>query len=165
MIVYHGSNCIVKEPQIIFGSRLLDFGAGFYTTTNREQAERWAAKVSVRTESKKQIVSIYEVDEAYKNSLKIINFDEPNAEWLRFVCDCRSGKNSDIEYDMVLGPVANDKVYAVVSFFERGIYDEADALKRLKVEPLFNQVLFHTEEALGFCRYVDFYELGGMQDG
>ena len=159
MLVYHGSNCIVKEPQIILGSRLLDFGAGFYTTTNKEQAERWAAKVAVRREPREQIVSIYEVDENHKNSLKIISFDKPNAEWLHFVCDCRSGKNFGLEYDMVFGPVANDKVYSVVSFFERGVYDEADALKRLQVEPLFNQVLFHTDKALDFCKYIDYYKV------
>ena len=165
MLVYHGSNCIVKEPQIILGSRLLDFGSGFYTTTNKDQAERWAAKVAVRRETNKQIVSIYEVDESYKNSLKVINFAEPNAEWLNFVCGCRSGKNLNVEYDMVFGPVADDNVFLTVSLFERSILNKAETLKRLKVEPLFNQVLFHTEKALEFCKYADFYEAGGALSG
>ena len=39
MILYHGSNVEVREPKIIVSNRTLDFGAGFYTTSNKEQAE------------------------------------------------------------------------------------------------------------------------------
>jgi hypothetical protein len=155
----------VKEPQIILGSRLLDFGAGFYTTTNKTQAERWAAKVSVRRDTKTQFVSIYEVDENYVDALKVINFSKPNAEWLNFVCACRSGENINLKYDLAFGPVADDSVYTTVILFERGILDEAETLKRLKIEPLYDQALFHTEKALGFCRYVDYYELGVRRNG
>ena len=162
MLVYHGSNHVVKEPRIISGSKFLDFGTGFYTTTNKTQAERWAQKVSVRREPKTRFISIYEVDENYKNVLNVINFSEPNAEWLKFVCACRCGKDANRYYDMVLGPVANDNVYSTVVLFEKGVYDETETLKRLKIQPLYNQVLFHTEKALEFCKYVDFYELTGI---
>lgn len=165
MLVYHGSNHVVKKPQIIPGSKFLDFGVGFYTTANREQAERWAQKVSVRREPKRQFVSIYEIDEDYRNSLEIITFSEPNSKWLNFVCACRSGKDVNFSYDMVLGPVADDNVYSTVVLFENGVYDEAETLKRLKIEPLYNQVLFHTEKAISFCKYVDFYELADTTDG
>ncbi|MDR0307021.1 MAG: DUF3990 domain-containing protein [Chitinispirillales bacterium] len=159
MLVYHGSNHIVEKPQIIPGSKFLDFGVGFYTTTNKKQAERWAQKVSARREPKRQLISTYEVDENYKKSLRVISFNVPNAEWLNFVCSCRNGRNISLDYDMVFGPVADDNVYSTIVLFENGIYDEAEALKRLKIEPLFNQVLFHTEKSLEFCRYIDFYEL------
>lgn len=42
MIVYHGSNIDIREPKIIQSNRALDFGFGFYTTTFKEQAEKWA---------------------------------------------------------------------------------------------------------------------------
>ncbi len=42
MKLYHGSIEIVEAPVIFEKQRLLDFGKGFYTTTNRKQAERWA---------------------------------------------------------------------------------------------------------------------------
>ena len=48
MILYHGSNMVVNEPKLVEQNRYLDFGYGFYTTTNRDQAENFAQKVVVR---------------------------------------------------------------------------------------------------------------------
>ena len=39
MILYHGSNVVVKQPKLVEQNRFLDFGYGFYTTTNEEQAK------------------------------------------------------------------------------------------------------------------------------
>ena len=55
MIIYHGSDVPIEYPEILDSARYLDFGIGFYTTSNRKQAERWAGKVSSRNSSKKQI--------------------------------------------------------------------------------------------------------------
>jgi hypothetical protein len=38
MIIYHGSNVIVEQPQIFQGERMLDFGIGFYTTSNTDKS-------------------------------------------------------------------------------------------------------------------------------
>jgi len=46
MIIYHGSDVPIEYPEILDSARYLDFGIGFYTTSNRKQAERWAGKVS-----------------------------------------------------------------------------------------------------------------------
>ena len=48
MILYHGSNVIVEQPKLIRQNRYLDFGFGFYTTTNRDQAVNFAQKVTDR---------------------------------------------------------------------------------------------------------------------
>jgi len=162
MILYHGSTVIVDKPKVLLSERLVDFGAGFYTTTNREQAVRWAQRVSTRRSSADQIISEYEFDsvEAEKE-LQIIRFDEPDGIWLDFVCANRSGREPAEPYDIVFGPVANDTVYTVVQFYENGIYDKDEAIKRLKVQALYNQVLFHTEKALTFCKYKGFEKNGG----
>lgn len=44
MIVFHGSTEVVEKPDIRHSYRRLDFGIGFYVTTIREQAERWARR-------------------------------------------------------------------------------------------------------------------------
>ena len=46
MRIYHGSDVVVKIPKILTANRLLDFGEGFYTTSNYEQAEaqQWKKK-------------------------------------------------------------------------------------------------------------------------
>ena len=63
MQIFHGSDVEVKEPQILKTNIFLDFGIGFYTTTSYEQAENWAKRVSVRNNSKKCFISVYEFDE------------------------------------------------------------------------------------------------------
>jgi hypothetical protein len=155
MTIYHGSDTPVKSPKILTSNRLLDFGEGFYTTSSLEQAQRWAKRVRDRNKTKEQIVSIYEFDiDKAEKELKIIKFASPDSEWLRFVSACRSGKEIDFEYDIVMGPVANDNVYATIQLFETGLLSEAETIIRLKVEKIFDQILFHDEKALQYCKYL-----------
>ena len=63
MILYHGSNVVVSEPKLIQQNRFLDFGFGFYTTTNKKQAIGFADKVYKRRKDGGRIVNIYEIDE------------------------------------------------------------------------------------------------------
>ncbi len=63
MTVYHGSNVIVEKPKLIPQNRYLDFGFGFYTTTNKAQAIGFADKVTRRRKEGKMCVSIYTLDE------------------------------------------------------------------------------------------------------
>ncbi len=165
MILYHGSDCIVDIPQILESDRFLDFGAGFYTTQSEEQAIRWADKVSARRKSNKQFISVYDIDlDKARNELKFIEFVDPNEEWLNFVCACRIGK-STYDYDVVIGPVADDSVYTTVVLYENGVLDKEEAIKRLKVEKLFNQVLFHTNNALRFLSFERYVQSGDVKNG
>jgi len=155
MVIYHGSDVAVETPKILTANRFLDFGEGFYTTSSYEQASRWAQRVKNVRKSDNQIVSFYEFDiEKAKNNLQIIEFLEPSPEWLHFVIACRSGKETGQKYDIAMGPVANDNVYATIRFFEIGVYSEAETIVRLKVEKIYNQILFHTEKALNYCVYM-----------
>jgi len=164
MIIYHGSTVIVETPKIIKSERDLDFGEGFYATSNREQAVIWANIVAVRRESVKQILSIYEFDlERAQNELVIIRFVEPDEAWLDFVCANRSGQKNQMQYDMVLGPVANDKVYTVVQFYENGVYDKDETIRRLKVDRLYDQILFHTEKSLEYLRFTGYEDYRGAK--
>ena len=70
-----------------------------------------------------------------------------------FICANRSGKET-FDYDIVIGPVADDRVYRVVILFENGDIDKDLAIKRLKAEALSDQILFHTEKALGFLNFI-----------
>jgi len=166
MIIYHGSDTPVKNPKIIAANRLLDFGEGFYTTSSLEQAQRWARRVRERNKSKETIVSIYEYDaDKADNELRIIHFDSPDREWLRFISACRNGREADFEYDIVKGPVANDSVYATVQLFETGLLSEEEAIRRLKVEQIFDQILFHTGKALLYCAYLRHENIGNNTNG
>lgn len=153
MIVYHGS-LVVENPEIRVSDRYLDFGYGFYTTMNKNQAIKWMAKQKYRKGINIGYVSIYDFDiEKAESELKVIRFDKADKKWLDFVSNNRKGKCQEI-YDIVIGPVADDGVYEVVRLYEIGVYDLEETLKRLKVEELYNQVLFHTEKSLAYLKYV-----------
>ena len=91
MILYHGSNVKVDIPKIIVSNRTLDFGAGFYTTSDRMLAEKWAQTQTRRRRDGKAIVSLYEFDEKEKNNLNVLSFDSANREWLNYVSNNRKG--------------------------------------------------------------------------
>lgn len=158
MKVYHGSLVVVENPEIRVGDRYLDFGYGFYTTMNEEQAVKWTAKQKNRKGTDIGYVSAYDFDlEKAEAELKILRFDKADKEWLDFVFANRKGQSREI-YDIVIGPVADDGVYEVVRLYEIGVYDLEEALKRLKVEELYNQVLFHTEKSLAFLKFIGMEE-------
>ena len=155
MICYHGSDTIVDIPRILEAKRPLDFGGGFYVTTSEEQAKRWAIKVSYRNNNNHRCVNRYEFDlENAKLELTVIHFEIADEKWLDFICDNRSGKTTG-DYDIVIGPVADDRVYRVVVEYENGDLDKETALKNLKTESLCDQILFHTEKALKYLKYID----------
>ena len=160
MIIYHGSTVLVEQPEIRSGETFLDFGAGFYTTTSYEQAERWA-RIKMRRENKTVgYVSIYEFDfEAAQVDAVIQTFDTADMEWLLFVVSNRRGTPSREATDMHIGPVADDNVYQSIRFFETGILNAEETVSRLKTEALHDQWTFHTEKILSYCRYTGYKEV------
>lgn len=155
MICYHGSDTIVDAPKILEAKRPLDFGGGFYVTTSEAQAKSWAIKVAYRNNNNHRCVNRYELDlEKAKAELTVICFNVADEKWLDFICDNRSGKPTG-DYDIVIGPVADDRVYRVVVEYENGDLDKETALKNLKTEALCDQILFHTEKSIEYLKYID----------
>jgi len=155
MKIFHGSDIAVTEPKILASNRLLDFGEGFYTTSSYEQACSWAGRVAQKRNSRQKIISEYDFDmPAAEKKLKIIRFSSPSQEWLNFVTACRSGKEIGFCYDLAIGPVANDNVYATIQLYETGLLSEAETIIRLRIEKISDQILFHTEQALHYCKYI-----------
>lgn len=162
MLIYHGSTVPVEAPRIIQSKRKLDFGEGFYTTYNREQAIRWSERVAARMETSSRVITEYEfAGEAAEKALQILYFDKPDKVWLDFVSANRVGRTLTEPYDIVIGPVADDMVYASILLYEQGVLDQDETIKRLKVQKLYNQILFHTEKSLRFCRYIRHEIIGG----
>jgi len=159
--LFHGSDVIVEKPILLLQQRTLDFGAGFYTTTNREQAVDFAGKVRERRESRKGYVSIYEVAPiaTLKQELVLLEFLSPDYDWLDFVFENRSGTYDGKLYDIVYGPVANDRIYRTFVAYEDGIITKDETIERLKVIELYNQMMFSTDKALSFLKYTGNFEL------
>ncbi len=157
MRIYHGSTVLVERPKILVGETFLDFGAGFYTTTSYEQAERWA-RIKMRREHKDTgYVAIYDFDyEAAVENTVIRKFDSADMEWLLFVVNNRRGVPFTEPVDMHIGPVADDNVYQSIRFFETGILNAEETVKRLKTEVLKDQWTFHTDKILSYCKYIEY---------
>lgn len=155
MIVYHGSNLVVEKPRLIVQNRYLDFGYGFYTTTNKIQAIGFAEKVYKRKNEGTKQVSIYEIDEKKLFAeCSVLRFDAPNEAWLDFVAENRSGNYEGDTYDVVYGPVANDDVYTTFTLYQAGALSKEQTLETLKIKKLYNQMVFTTENALSFLKFV-----------
>ena len=154
MTIYHGSNVEVKQPEILKPNRELDFGNGFYTTTNVDQAIAFARRVAKNRGVGVATVSVYEIDENTAFSLcKVVKFDGVCDAWLDFVCDNRDGTYSGPSYDFAFGPVANDDVYRTLYLYRAGEIDREETFKRLEVKTLYNQLVFASSLALSFIRF------------
>ena len=136
MILYHGSNVIVEQPKLIRQNRYLDFGFGFYTTTNRDQAVNFAQKEAV----------------AFKEC-SLLRFDSPDEAWLDFVAENRQGTYQGKQHDLIYGAVANDDVYRTITLYMTGVLDKEQTLAALKIRKLFNQLVFATEKSLQYLHF------------
>jgi len=158
MKLYHGSLTKVDTPKIISPSRTLDYGAGFYTTTSYDQAAKWVAR---KTDLKQGIgyINVYEWDKNSIQTLNYLHFTAPNEEWVDFVYNNRTLRGFEHDYDIVHGPVANDRVYAAFALYEQGFIDKQTLIRELKAYKLVDQILFHTEAALDTLFYIECREV------
>ena len=145
MILYHGSYMEIAEPDLVHSRTNVDFGCGFYVTPLYEQAAKWCGKF--RRRGKEGIISRYAFDESCEKNLKVLEFDSYSEEWLDFILNCRREKDTT-GYDLVIGGVANDKVFNTVELFFDGLIDKTEALNRLCYEKPNLQFCFLTEKAL-----------------
>ena len=153
MLVYHGSNTAVERPKIIIPNRGLDYGKGFYTTDSIAQAKRFAEGI-VKRRGGAPFLSTYSLDyEKAKSELNVRIFEKADEIWLDFVFENRMNKYEGDTYDIIRGPVANDKVYRTLIFYEEGDFNKEQTLMALMTFVLDNQIAFCTEKALSYLEY------------
>lgn len=147
MILYHGSLEIVESPEVREPNRTLDYGAGFYLTSSAEQAVDWVNR-KLRNGATRGYVNVYEYNPALESELSVLEFEKPTEEWLDFVMANRMDRSFTHDYDIVKGPVANDRVYASFALYEAGLLSKHELISELKAYKLVNQVLLHTAASL-----------------
>ncbi len=156
--IYHGSTVIVEKPNLEILNYRTDFGKGFYTTTDIEQAKRWTKIKKERMEEErkdnniKRYINIYEYTE--DEELEILDFLEATEEWLDFVYTNRKSKKLLHDYDIVKGPVADDNLFATLRLYERNYISKEDTIRALKTYKLVNQISFHTPKAIDTIKYL-----------
>ena len=147
----------MRNPKILTAARVGDFGNGFYTTSSMEQARHWAVIRAQQAKTPAGVVSVFKApDSLFENpELAVKTFYKADNKWLDFVMENRNDPDFEHHFDLVHGPVANDRVYICLNSLENGTADRATVLRRLKTFVPADQVLFHTAKSLLFLEYVD----------
>lgn len=153
MILYHASDKLIPKPDISFSREALDFGKGFYLTVLKEQAVKYSKRFTGR--GKDAYLNVYILDDAVLDSLKVKRFDSYDEEWLDFISKCRTLKNID-NYDIVIGGIANDKVFNTIDLYFDGLISRSEALSRLKYEKPNHQLCVKHQDVID--RYLEFKE-------
>lgn len=157
MEVYHGSLEIVTNPEIRRPNRTLDYGAGFYTTTDYRQARDWVIRHNKKAQT--GYVNVYEIDMKAVRKANTLWFDKPTDAWIDFVDSNRNTQGFIHNYDFVYGPVANDRVYAAFALYESRLLNKQELLTMLKVYDLVDQLLCHTPEALKLLKFKESHKI------
>ena len=169
MLLYHGSNITINNPQLVEQRHGLDFGPGFYLTTSEEQSARFSEIVVKRKKCGAATVSIYNFDmAAAEKTLAVRKFSGADIEWLQFVVENRLKMCRENNFDVVIGAVANDAVMPTIQAYISGFINEEATLITLKVSKLVDQICLKTEKALSLLNFIKSYEVNfteGSTDG
>ena len=150
MKVYHGSYTEINEIDLAFCEVSRDFGQGFYVTKLRSQAEYWAERKS-RKQRNVGFVTEFEYNENICRMMKlnVLRFDDYNDKWLEFVVLNRINETEQQahDYDIVEGPVADDKIATEVDRYIEGLISKEQFLSDLTHKPS-HQICFCTMQSL-----------------
>ena len=153
MILYHGSNTHIEEIDLKRGRRGKDFGQGFYLSPDRLQAQQMAERTVDREEAGAPILTTYQFDDSIlfrPSDLKVKVFDGYSQEWAEFIMMNRRNKSYEQahDYDIVYGPIANDKVGLQISRYQLQYIPMEELIRQLSfIRPTF-QYFFGTERAI-----------------
>lgn len=141
--LFHGGTEIIRNPSVEHGRIDIDFGPGFYTTTDFKMAKKWACSRS------SSFINTYHFD---SDSLNILHL-EANEEWLNYVVSNRSGDASlspfnDSLYDVIIGPTADDRIFVIADLYMDGYIGVDDAIEIINCMHYIEQVVFKKQESL-----------------
>lgn len=157
MKLYHGTNQDFEIIDIEKSNPYKDFGKGFYLTDIQLQAEKLAQK-KAHTFSGNPVVQVYEFDETKLNdpSLKVLIFEKPIKEWAEFIYlnRRRSVPPFKHEYDIVVGPIADDGVAYLLNRYEEGTFSLEELAKELEYKKLNSQLFFGTQRAIKLLKRI-----------
>jgi len=158
MKVYHGSYTKIEEIELAKCLPQKDFGQGFYVTKFRHHAESWANVIG-RKHNTQGVVTEFDYTESpfAQRICKIKHFDDYNEEWLDFVVANRNNEEVKAihDFDIVEGPVADDKVQNRIRDYLNGTISKQEFLKELTYHEKTHQICFCTKVSLQLLKNID----------
>ena len=158
MQVYHGSYTEIFDIDLSKSQSNKDFGKGFYVTKFLKHAESWAVNIARRFDKKPFVTEFTFYERAFEESrYNVLLFDDYNEAWLDFVILNRDPAftTNQHDYDLIEGPIANDKVQNRINDFLDGIITKSDFLNELKYHEKTHQICFCTINSLQLLKKTD----------
>lgn len=147
--LFHASYSVIESPDIHYGRKNADFGQGFYTSDKYEFAGRW---VTPRPDAD-IIINKYELDE---KNLKIKRFDR-DKEWFEYIFNNRRSMPDYLnEYDLIIGPIANDTIHDTLGVITSGFLSDEEAMKLLMVGNCYEQIVLKSENAAKVLKFISY---------
>ena len=150
MKLYHGSTVDIPHVDLAKSKPNKDFGMAFYLSDDEQQALEMA-QFRADFEETTPIVNVYEFDEALFEKFQIKRFEDYTEEWAHFVYDHRTEPNGRTlhDYDIVYGPIANDRIGAQITRYKQGYISFEEFLKRIQhFKGITFQYAFCTQRAI-----------------
>lgn len=154
MILYHGTNIDFNEIHLSESRIGKDFGFGFYLTPDKHVATRQAERKVRQMGDGDSIVQAYFFDDTMLYSLKLLHFDSYTEDWADFILMNRQHKKpfSVHDYDIVIGPIADDTVGFQIRRYTNGIINKSQFLEEIKYHEVTIQYFFGTDKSLALLR-------------
>ena len=157
MILYHGTNVDFETIDLSKSKPNKDFGQGFYLSADYNQAMDMAKTKVEQLETGTPTVLAFEVDEQQMTKLKIQRYSEYSEEWAKFILlNRRNDTHKPVhDYDIVIGPIANDRVGVQLWKYETQTIDLPTLVRNLQhMKGITFQYFFGTEQAIKLLRRV-----------
>lgn len=157
MKLYHGSNVEFGDIDLKRSKPNKDFGRGFYLSDNYEQALDMARIKVVQLEAGRPVVMTYEVDDRFLDDLRVLRYDSYSEEWAKFILLNRNNPSDTPahDYDVVIGPIADDKVGLQLWRYETNLIDLSTLVRNLKyMKGITIQYYFGTERAIKYLKRI-----------
>ena len=150
MILYHGTNEYFTSIDLSKSRIGKDFGIGFYLTTDKYVAQRQAERKFTQWGTGEARVFAYKWEDEKATDLNILRFENYSLEWAHFILSNRQNraKQNDYQYDIVIGPIADDTIGFQIRRFQDGIISIEQFLEEIKYHTVTIQYLFATERAI-----------------
>ena len=155
MRLYHGSITNIDRIDLLKSKPNKDFGKAFYLSTDYEQAMEMA-QFKAEFADTEPVVNVYEFDEGCLSQLRYHRFEEYSEDWAHFVYDHRTEPQGRTlhDYDIVIGPIADDVVGYQIRRVEEGIISEEQFLEEIKFHTITMQYLFATQKATNLLQRI-----------
>ena len=136
LTLYHGSTFLFTDIDVSKGKAYKDFGMGFYTTKIRSHAVNLALR-NKRIEDmrfSRQIdrksaayLYTYALDLSQLQGLTIKEFHSADKDWMQFVLYNRKSGSKAHDYDIVIGPTADDDTRLTIRAYFAGAYGDIES--------------------------------------